>query len=91
MEQINRVLSHVTAKPRRRQDFDASEKPCLDENGHIKFTPNDGDNPQNWSPARRWYITLVTVSMAMVATFASSAPSGCIRVTPPLPAFAASC
>jgi MFS transporter, DHA1 family, multidrug resistance protein len=76
MDTIERFLSRPTAKPYRSKAIEASEKPYLNENGHLDFSPNDIENPKNWSPARRWYITVVSVLLVVNATFASSSPSG---------------
>ncbi|KAK7204269.1 major facilitator superfamily domain-containing protein [Myxozyma melibiosi] len=35
-------------------------------------SPDDPDNPQNWSAARRWYYTFVVAWMCLVVTFGSS-------------------
>ncbi|KAI0354077.1 MFS polyamine transporter [Trametes cingulata] len=37
--------------------------------------PDDPENPQNWSRARRWFITVLCLLMTVNVTFASSAPS----------------
>ncbi|GIJ91247.1 hypothetical protein Asppvi_010212 [Aspergillus pseudoviridinutans] len=79
MDQIERILSPITAKPPRSRGTCPNETPYLNENGHVDFAPGDIENPKNWSSARRWYITLVSVSMVTNATFASSAPSGCLQ------------
>lgn len=76
MDSIERFLSRPTAKPYRSKAIEASEKPYVDENGHLNFTPNDIENPKNWSTTRRWYITVVSVLLVVNATFASSSPSG---------------
>lgn len=76
MERIERLLSRPTAKPYRAKDLEAHEEPYLNENGLLDFAPGDIENPKNWSAARRWYITVVSVSMVVNATFASSSPSG---------------
>ena len=79
MEKIERILSRPTAKPYRSEDIDPSETLHLDENGSLDFSPNDIENPKNWSAARRWYITAVVVFLTVNATFASSSPSGCLQ------------
>lgn len=76
MDTIERFLSRPTAKPYRSKAIEASEKPYLNENGHLDFSPGDIENPKNWSARRRWYITVVAVCLVVNATFASSSPSG---------------
>ena len=78
MERIERLLSRPSAKPYRTKGIATSE-PSLDQNGLLQFSPGDIENPKNWSPRRRWYITVVAVLMVVNATFASSSPSGCIE------------
>ncbi|ORY78951.1 major facilitator superfamily domain-containing protein [Protomyces lactucae-debilis] len=53
-------------------------RPALDDDGHVAFDDDDIENPKNWSPARRWYITMASVLLVVNATFASSSPSGCL-------------
>ncbi len=55
-----------------------NDPPKLNAEGYLEFSPNDIENPKNWSKARRWYITLVSVALVLNATFASSSPSGCL-------------
>ncbi|KAG9228649.1 major facilitator superfamily domain-containing protein [Amylocarpus encephaloides] len=77
MNTLERLLSRPVAKPYRSSSLSTPhEKPHLDENGHLDFSPSDIENPKNWSPLRRWYITLVTVLLVVNATLASSSPSG---------------
>ncbi|KAI9648654.1 hypothetical protein NHQ30_003292 [Ciborinia camelliae] len=75
MDRIKRVLSRPTAKPYRTKHIN-DEQPYINENGHLDFGPGDIENPKNWSTARRWYITVVSVLLVVNATFASSSPSG---------------
>lgn len=83
MEKLERFLSRPVAKPYRSKhlarDAESFEKPYLNADGHLDFHPGDVENPKNWSKARRWYITLVSVSLVVNATFASSSPSGCLE------------
>ncbi|KAI9684988.1 MAG: hypothetical protein M1822_005380 [Bathelium mastoideum] len=79
MHRLEQWLSAPTAKPYRNRDLEASERPYLNKNGHIDFAPGDVENPKEWSPARRWYITVVAVILVVNATFASSSPSGCLE------------
>lgn len=77
MDSLERWLSRPTAKPYRSKAIEASEKPYVNENGHLDFSPgHDIENPKNWSTRRRWYITVVSVLLVVNATFASSSPSG---------------
>ncbi|PHH71407.1 hypothetical protein CDD82_6531 [Ophiocordyceps australis] len=81
MDALHRMLSRPNNKPYRTKHLaanDASTPPTLDANGLVVFAPTDIENPKNWSVARRWAITLASVTLVMNATFASSAPSGCI-------------
>ncbi|CAJ2499649.1 Uu.00g025020.m01.CDS01 [Anthostomella pinea] len=77
MVAIGRILSRPTVKPYRTADLKHEEHPYLNENGHVDFSPGDIENPHNWSTARRWYVTVVSVLLVVNATFASSSPSGC--------------
>jgi len=38
----------------------------------VTFTPNDPDNPKNWSKAYKWYCTMVVAVTCFVVAFASS-------------------
>ncbi|KAH7141679.1 MFS transporter [Dactylonectria macrodidyma] len=76
---MERVFSRLAAKPYASKNMETTIAPQLDEDGHLTFHDNDIENQKNWSKARRWYLTIVAVSMVTNATFASSAPSGCIE------------
>lgn len=78
MNAIERVLSRPVAKPYRSGSI-KNEQPFLNDDGHVDFQPDDIENPKNWSKGRRWYITVVSILLVLNATFASSAPSGCIE------------
>ncbi|KAF5868671.1 putative benomyl methotrexate resistance protein [Botrytis fragariae] len=77
MDRIKRVLSRPNAKPYRTKHIN-DDQPYINENGHLDFGPGDIENPKNWSTARRWYITVISVLLVVNATFASSSPSGCL-------------
>lgn len=77
MESISRVLSRPVAKPYRTKNV-RDEGIHLNEDGLLDFAENDVENPKNWSPRRRWYITVASVILVVNATFASSGPSGCL-------------
>lgn len=38
----------------------------------VTFTPNDPDNPKNWSKPYKWYCTMVVAVTCFVVAFASS-------------------
>lgn len=77
---ITRILSRPVNKPyRTKQLEDQDTPPCLDDNGFVTFHPDDIENPQNWSMARRTQVTAAAVLLVLNAVFASSSPSGCIR------------
>ncbi|TVY43665.1 Citrinin biosynthesis cluster MFS transporter [Lachnellula occidentalis] len=76
MDRLERLLSRPAAKPYRSKGFKAGETLHLNDKGQLDFSPNDIENPKNWSTARRWYITIVSVTLVVNATFASSSPSG---------------
>ncbi|KIM95135.1 hypothetical protein OIDMADRAFT_135050 [Oidiodendron maius Zn] len=78
MDRIERFLSRPVAKPYRSKNF-VNEQPYINQNGHLDFAPGDIENPKNWSSARRWYITIVSVFLVVNATFASSSPSGALK------------
>jgi DHA1 family multidrug resistance protein-like MFS transporter len=78
MSRLTRILSRPVAKPYRSKNLLYEGKPYLNQNGHLDFSPDDIENPKNWSPARRWYITFVAVLLVVNATLASSSPSGAL-------------
>lgn len=78
MNKIERILSRPVAKPYRSGTI-KNEAPYLNDEGHVDFYDGDVENPKNWGKGRRWYITIVSISLVLNATFASSAPSGCIE------------
>ncbi|KJK77365.1 hypothetical protein H634G_07104 [Metarhizium anisopliae BRIP 53293] len=78
MTGLTRLLSRPVNKPYRTRDLDHTEPPFLDDAGFLAFKPDDIENPQNWSTPRRIAVTISAVMLVMNATFASSAPSGCI-------------
>lgn len=78
MDSIERVLSRPVAKPYRSKAVKDSAQPYLNEDGLLDFSPDDIENPKNWSSTRRWYITVVSVFLVVNATMASSSPSGCL-------------
>lgn len=81
MAGMARVFSRPTAKPYRSHHirYSVEQPPTLDQDGHLAFDEGDIENPQNWSMARRAYITVCVVLLVVNATFASSSPSGCIE------------
>ncbi|TVY15726.1 Efflux pump FUBT [Lachnellula arida] len=79
MDRLERLLSRPAAKPYRSKGIKAGETLHLNDKGQLDFSPNDIENPKNWSNARRWYITLVSVILVVNATFASSSPSGTLE------------
>ena len=74
---MDRTLSAAAAKPYRCNDI-ARHAPTYDEHGYLDFGTEDVENPRNWSPARRWYLTLVSVFIVLNGVLASSVPSGCL-------------
>ncbi|KAG4439235.1 hypothetical protein IFR05_005273 [Cadophora sp. M221] len=76
MDRIERFLSRPTAKPYRSDALEKATVPHKNRNGLLDFSPDDIENPKNWSTKRRWYITVVSVLLVVNATFASSGPSG---------------
>lgn len=83
MDKITRILSRPAVKPYRTKDLskhiDESDRPFLNKNGYLDFAPGDVENPKNWSRARRWLLTFITVLLVVNATFASSSPSGALN------------
>ncbi|KAJ4008360.1 hypothetical protein NW766_009352 [Fusarium irregulare] len=73
---MDRVMSYVTFKP----DIgsDRHEAPYINEQGYVDFSPDDLENPRNWSKTRRWVITCLAVFLAMNGNFASSIFSGSV-------------
>ncbi|EXJ77291.1 hypothetical protein A1O3_10449 [Capronia epimyces CBS 606.96] len=78
MNAVERILSRPTAKPYRSGKLDPAIEPYLNEQGHVDFAPGDVENPKEWSVARRWYCTVVSITLVINATFASSSPSGSV-------------
>ena len=79
MEKLERILSRPVAKPYRSKNFKATDTLYLNDTGHLDFAPSDIENPKNWSTARKWYVTIVSVTLVVNATFASTSPSGCLQ------------
>ncbi|KUI65043.1 hypothetical protein VM1G_00536 [Cytospora mali] len=81
MVSLKRILSRPTAKPYRSSNIHHSSdrRPTLNHEGHLTWDEDDIENPQNWSLARRAYITICAVLLVVNATFASSSPSGCLE------------
>jgi DHA1 family multidrug resistance protein-like MFS transporter len=77
LARIERILSRPVAKPYRNKHV-GDDAPHLNDDGHLDFSPGDIENPKNWSTRRRWYITMVCVTLVINATFASSGPSGAL-------------
>lgn len=69
-------MSRPTAKPYRSDALEKTATLHKNQDGLLDFSPNDIENPKNWSTGRRWYITVVSVLLVVNATFASSGPSG---------------
>ncbi|KAK5943615.1 hypothetical protein PMZ80_004623 [Knufia obscura] len=79
MDKLERILSRPVAKPYRSGSILREEQPYLNDDGHVDFSEDDIENPKQWGRGRRWYITIVSISLVLNATFASSAPSGCLE------------
>ncbi|KAK4499740.1 hypothetical protein PRZ48_007926 [Zasmidium cellare] len=78
MERLERFMSRPLAKPYRSGEIKDNEAPFLSRDGYLDFSPDDIENPQNWSRLRKWYITSVCYLAVINATFASSSPTGCL-------------
>lgn len=74
---LTRLLSRPVNKPYRTKHVDDT-RPFLNADGQVDFAENDIENPRNWSTLRRILITISAVLLVLNATFASSAPSGCL-------------
>ncbi|KAK5168286.1 uncharacterized protein LTR77_006855 [Saxophila tyrrhenica] len=79
MDKLERIMSRPVAKPYRSKGIKDNATPHLNDDGLLDFSPGDIENPKNWSKARRWYITFVSVLLVVNATFASSGPSGALQ------------
>lgn len=75
---LKRMLSSPVNKPYRTGHLDDTAPPFLNAEGFVDFSQDDVENPRNWSVTRRIFITTTAVTLVMNATFASSAPSGCL-------------
>ncbi|KAF4483457.1 mfs-multidrug-resistance transporter [Fusarium agapanthi] len=58
--------------------LECEKSPYLNEEGYVDFSPEDLEDPRNWSLKRRWAITCIAVFLAMNGNFASSIFSGSI-------------
>lgn len=76
METLERIMSRPVAKPYRSRGINNDASPYLNSEGLLDFSPNDIENPKNWSTKRRIYITVVSIFLVINAAFASSSPSG---------------
>lgn len=65
MDRLERLMSRPTAKPYRSRAIEKGETPHLNEQGQLDFSQNDIENPKNWSTRRRWYITVVLISLVV--------------------------
>jgi MFS transporter, DHA1 family, multidrug resistance protein len=77
MNSIQRLLAKATARPS--ADPESQSKPYLNDDGYVDFHAEDLENPRNWSSARRWYIAIVAVLLAMNGNIASSITAGSTR------------
>ncbi|KAJ5341805.1 hypothetical protein N7541_010929 [Penicillium brevicompactum] len=77
MAAVTRILSYAGNKPYRSHHIHYEPEIHLNEDGFVDFTPDDIENPRNWSLTRRVSITVTAVLLVVNATFASSSPSGC--------------
>ena len=75
MDFIRQSMSMFTSKA----VVKSNGKLFFDQDGHLKFAPDDPENPQNYSLTRKCYITAIAISLVMNATFSSSAPSGSLQ------------
>ena len=76
MHVVDRTLSAAAAKPYRGEDL-ARYEPTYDEHGYLDFNSEDVAHPRNWSRARRWYLSLVSIFIVLNGVLASSIPAGC--------------
>lgn len=74
---MDRTLSAAAAKPYRCHEL-ANQANTYDEKGYLDFGSEDIENPRNWSQARRWYLTIVSIFVVFNGVLASSIPSGCL-------------
>lgn len=80
MERLEHILAFISAAPRIPQhNIDSENDIHRTEDGQAEFGPDDIEDPQNWSPMRKYYLTGVAILMVMNATFASSAPTGVVN------------
>lgn len=80
MALLTHVLSRPSNEPFRMRDVEKDQRPHLDRRGRVAFGPgSDVEDPHQWSAGRRAGVTFCAVLLVLNATFASSAPSGCLR------------
>ena len=76
---MSRLLTCATGTHPAQGKLTSTENIFLDENGYVAFSPEDPDNPKNWSRARKYWITGLAILLVMNATFSSSAPSAVLQ------------
>ncbi|KAH8196472.1 hypothetical protein TruAng_009370 [Truncatella angustata] len=74
MPGLAQILSRPTAKPYRTRDLEKSDKPYLNEKGHVDFALDDIENPHNWSTARRCLLVGRFLTGTAVSAPLSNAP-----------------
>ncbi|KPA42860.1 mfs general substrate transporter [Fusarium langsethiae] len=72
----DRVMSYMTFKSD--ASHDRRDGPYINDQGYVDFSPENKENPRNWSKKRRWCITCIAVFLAMNGNFASSIFSGSV-------------
>ncbi|PPQ67075.1 hypothetical protein CVT25_005676 [Psilocybe cyanescens] len=80
VQRINAIAAQVSSSSEStsRADDKLEGESLVDYDPYLidTFEPNDPEDPQNWSNAKRWYLTLISGLLVLNATFASSSPSG---------------
>lgn len=67
-------MSNITFKLT--ADSELHHTPHVNRDNHVDFMDNDIENPRNWSPARKRYITAMVVLLSLNGSIASSITSG---------------
>ncbi|OBS19114.1 hypothetical protein FPOA_10838 [Fusarium poae] len=74
MNSVQRILSRVSLQPNTKSE--PQQEPSLNEENLIKFRDGDLDNPENWSLARKRYVSAVAVLLSMNGNISSSIMAG---------------
>ncbi|KAL4399740.1 transmembrane transporter [Malassezia pachydermatis] len=73
---------HVFASHLVDEDLEARSESSLEDSHDpflVQFTENDKENPRNYSPGRKWFITVFTAVLCFAVSIGSSMPTGDLK------------